>query len=134
MYSAGRHDAIERSFCYQDGAGTTEGAMRWLVMPVLLLATGLVACGGDGDERAETINPTAAVTSGVAPPPAPAQAVQNPAASTLVPDLTKAVLALDDMPTGWSVRANVEPPGESTVCDKRLPRFRDQAVDYQRSD
>ena len=108
--------------------------MRRLLIGALiaLLSLALAACEGDGDDRAETINPTAAVTSRGAAPPAAAP--QTPAAQTLVPDLTKALLTLDDMPTGWSVRADVPPPSDALVCDKRLPRFRDQAADFQRAD
>ena len=103
---------------------------RWT--PLIVVALLLSACGG-GDEngRAQTITSPATATSQTATDRAsavgtPAQSAQT-SASTPAPtpvrgalEVRKALLTLEDMPTGWSVKESK--PSESTgeICGKKV--------------
>ena len=95
----------------------------WVVGLVALL---LAACGGGKDDRATTLQPaTPAATSasGMTTPPAVTSTIAAITAST---DLQKALLTLDDMPTGFTVdppdaddEGGTDPCGRSTELRQR---------------
>jgi hypothetical protein len=100
----------------------------------ILLALVLVAdIACDSDDTAQTLRVTPApatstattATSGGTPA---AASSTSPTPQPATSDLTKALLALEDMPAGWSLAPQRSPSG-STPCGQPLPRFSEEAIE-----
>lgn len=96
----------------------------------LCMAAGLVvlafgACSGGGNERADTIIPPSATPAAAASTPATAgstataPSTPTAAASPADTELSKALLTLDDMPTGWTLSTDgPDSGGDTELCGK----------------
>lgn len=110
--------------------------MRYVLCLVTVLVI-LTACGGESNERADTIQTTSfpktpdvqeAVTPPVSPTMATTETVNETATPTIevIPtdtpepadrDVTDLALGLEDMPTGWTSAPSDDSESEETFCD-----------------
>lgn len=119
--------------------------LRILIAPAVTLTVLLAACGGNG--KADTVDPQPTATRTAAP--SATAAASNPSAQSPTPTpetvptsdkLTKALLDVKDLPSGWSVTTSDSSNSEQTqLCDTQpvdnlVPPTGKAEVMFQQSD